>query len=294
MPTSVLLEPSDRIAFQNGRWIEASGLSLSVSDLAVTHAATAVERVRLYYGRLFQIDRHLDRWQRSVDTLMIDGLPSRDEMRALMESLVAKNQSWMQQNPQCGLVMFASPGMASTGAIDVPTLVIDLYPIDPQVSKSRQQLGSPLVVTSIQQQSDQTWPRDIKVRSRLHYYLADRHARRTVPGAFGVLVDADGTITDTSVANVLIVEEGVLISPHPGQILPGITLQVVQELAKASNLSWSQDRIKPERLRSADEVLLTGTTDGVWFASSIDSGPRHPPGPLYRQLRSAFDGLIQP
>jgi branched-subunit amino acid aminotransferase/4-amino-4-deoxychorismate lyase len=273
-----------RIGYHNGCWQPADSIRLPIRDPAVTQAVTAVERLRAYGGRLFEVPRHLDRWQRTVEGLGIAGLPDRTTLAGLIEETITRNRRWIDAQDAFGVVLLASPGEGGQ-----PTLVIDLDAIDAAAIRRRTESGSPLVITDVQQPSAACWPRSWKVRCRLHYYLADRQARQTHPEALGALVDADGSVTETSVANLLVVEGSTVISPPADQILPGVSLAVVRELAAEQAFSWREERLAPERVRTAAEVLLTGTSCGLWFAHSIDNGPSRQPGPVYRRLRQRFD-----
>ncbi|QEF99969.1 D-alanine aminotransferase [Stieleria maiorica] len=276
-----------RLAYHNGQWIPGDKLCIPMRDPAVTQAVTAVERVRVYNGRLFQIDRHLDRWQHTTDALAITGLPSRQELAEQIDEVIRRNDAWLQTQNEFGVLWFASPGIAGS-----PTLVIDLYPIDSALMQRRINSGSPLIVTSVRQPSAECWPRNIKVRCRLHYYLADREATRQNPGSLGILLDSDGSITETSIANVLIVHAGEVVSPPDDQVLQGVSRDVVRELCDALDIPWRERRIYPDELRAADEVLLTGTSCGLWFANSIDGSPLRSAGPVYQRLRAGFDALV--
>ncbi|MCA9139264.1 MAG: aminotransferase class IV, partial [Planctomycetales bacterium] len=251
------------------------------------HGATAVERIRVYHDRLFQFDRHLDRWERTLAELGVAGIFGRQETRRQIDELFRQNQFWVQSHQQIGVLMLASPGIGNR-----PSFVIDLYPIDANLVSQRIHNGSPVVITSVQQPPSESWSRNIKVRCRLHYYLADRIARDVAPDAIGVLIDSDGTVTESGIANVLIVEQETIVSPPRDQILDGVSLQVTRDIAANLQIPWREERITTQRLRSADEVILTGTSCGIWFANSIDQRATRVAGPIYRQLRQGFDTLI--
>src|SRR5437763_40202 len=70
----------------------------------------------------------------------------------------------------------------------------------------------------------------IKQRSRLHWWLADRSARASQPGATALLLNESGHITETAAANFLLVQDGAVVSPPRSGILNGISLLVVEEL----------------------------------------------------------------
>ena len=99
------------------------------------------------------------------------------------------------------------------------------------------------------------------------------------------------TVTETSVANLAIVEDSTVVTPPRARVLDGITQQVVRDLAADSSILWQESPITVERLHRADEVLLMGTDTGLWFARRVDSRPigSGKPGPLYLRLRQQFD-----
>ncbi|MEO1528275.1 MAG: aminotransferase class IV [Planctomycetota bacterium] len=290
--TDVDPEPSDvptRVAFQNGQWVAADSLTLPMSDLALTQGVCAVERMRTYGGRLFRSSMHFHRWSKTLAALRIEG-PTEDELAEIIDQLMIANRGWVGGR-DVGVLMIASPGIGAEGP-SAATLVVDLYAIDEVLTLERVNSGTPLVVTSVQQPPNESWSRRLKVRSRLHYYLADLEARDRINHALGVLLDQDGTVTETSIANIVLVDGVRLLSPEPDQILPGVSLQVVRELAAELGLEWREQRIDPSQLVAADEVLLTGTSCGVWFANSIDGSPRRGPGNVYSAIRQAFEAFV--
>ncbi|MEL6109730.1 MAG: aminotransferase class IV [Planctomycetota bacterium] len=277
-----------RVAFHNDRWVPAESMTMRLEDLALTQAVCAVERIRGYDGRLFRCDAHLDRWSNTLRVLRMEHCPRGAAMKAILDRLLVANRPWIERTGDFGALVIASPGIG----MGQPTLIADLYSIDQILIRHRIGEGTPLVVTSVQQPPNESWPRAAKVRCRLHYYLADSQARATQTDALGVLLDQDGTITETSIANLLLVEGTTIFSPESDQILPGVSLGVLRELAAANGMGWSEQRLTPERLAAADEVLLTGTSCGVWFANSID-GASKKRGPIYATLRSAFERFVR-
>ncbi len=273
-----------------GRWAAHDQLRVPVDDIGFRQGATAVERLRTYNGNVFQLAAHLDRWQHTIDELGIDGLPLPRATEVLVAELIGRNRAFVDLVGDFGITIFATPGVPGTGS---PTFGMHLNVIDHALIRRRREQGQPLVVTNVSPPPQSSWPRSIKVRSRLHYYLADQIAAQQQSGAVGVLVDQDGGITETSIANVAIVEAGNIVSPVRHRVLGGITQQVVEQLAKDCAFTWSQSTIPVERLTAADEVLLMGTDGGLWFAPSIGgksiaAGQR---GEIYRRLLARFDDL---
>lgn len=247
-----------------------------------------MERLRTYHGVVFQLPAHLDRWQRTVTAIGIESLPLPSAIPVLIEELIGRNQAFVDQVGDFGITMFATPGVRGSGQ---PTFALHLNRIDHRLNDRRRKRGQRLIATSVAAPQPDCWPRSIKVRSRLHYFLADQIAGQRSAAALGLLVDGDGTVTDTSIANVAIVESGKIVSPPRVRILRGVTQQVVEHLARDSDLDWTESEISTDRLAQADEVLLMGTDGGLWFASRVDRRliGAGKPGKVYIQLLARFD-----
>lgn len=274
------------IGYLNGRWIDVGEMALAIDDVGFFQGVTAVERLRTWDRRLPLIEAHLLRFQHTTAVLRIDKLPPPDALRGLVEELLSRNSGSIDT----GVILFATPGSRSGQSAPggpQPTLGLHQSPLDFAQLDSLCREGQPLVVTGVRQPSPDCWPRDIKVRSRIHYYLADRIARETDPAALGVLLDDDGSVTETSMANIVIVHDGRLIVPPADRVLPGVILATVCELAARQGMTVERQPISIDALRSADEVLLTGTEAGVWPARQIDNLIK-PPGPVCRALQESL------
>lgn len=242
-------------------------MTLSVDDLGFRQSVTAVERLRTYDQKPFAFDAHWARWHATVTELGIVGTPDSDSMRSTMNELIHRNSDWNSLQGDFGVTWFATPG---SGAQASPTFGMHLNALDHSLNHRRRTQGQPLVVTDVMQPDPNSWSRSIKVRCRLHYYRADMIARQSHPEAIGVLVDQDGTITETSIANIAIVQGRSIVSPPRARVLGGITQAATEQIVRQSDFTWSFRPIPPQELRQADEVLLMGTDTGVWFASQVD------------------------
>jgi len=108
-------------------------------------------------------------------------------------------------------------------------------------------------------------------------------------------LDQDGFVAEATTANVVVFREGEgFISPPHDNILVGVSLGVVEELAKKIGVPFITRPLTPDELRSADEALLTSTSI---CALPIVECNGHPigngrPGPTYRQLLAAWNNLV--
>jgi branched-chain amino acid aminotransferase len=279
---------NESIAFFNGDWTRRCDVRLSVDDLGFRQGVTAVERLRTYCGTVWQSSRHAQRFEFTLSEIGLSPW-SRQQWDALIDALMKRNSSLIAQS-DVSLVILATPGM-SPG--DEPTVIAMIQPLHHERNRIRQTEGQAIVITDVVQPPEESWSRQAKVRCRLHYYRADRQAATQSPGSTGLLVDQDGSVTESSIANIAIVKDQTIYSPLPTSILAGVTQSVAEEIAQSLGWTWSHARLMPEDLYEADEVWLMGTDTGVWFSENVDGHiiAKGKAGPMVRQLQNEFSKL---
>ncbi|KLU06977.1 amino-acid biosynthesis [Rhodopirellula islandica] len=257
---------------------------MPIDDLGFRQGVTAVERLRTYGGVVFCPELHLQRLSETLRLIKIAGGPSTETLRELIAECLRQNAELVQQM-DVGMTIWVTGGSRPSG----PTWAVHLNPIDHRAVTDRQLHGQPVVITEVVQPPNESWPRHAKVRNRLHYYLADLEAKRQNPAATGVLLDADGSVTESNVANVAIVEDGHLVFPPQKSVLKGVTMHYLRQQAARMGITCQEAPLMPLDLHQADEVLLMGTDTGVWFASSLGYGrPVFQRGCVCSQLQACF------
>jgi branched-subunit amino acid aminotransferase/4-amino-4-deoxychorismate lyase len=130
----------------------------------------------------------------------------------------------------------------------------------------------------------------------MHYFLAQREARRQDPEATAVLLDEQGYVSETPTANLVVYldDEG-LVSPPRNKILPGISLQATDELACRRGIPFLDRDLSVEDLARADEILLTSTPYCLLPATRIDNQPvgTGKVGSVFRELMTAWCEMAQ-
>lgn len=262
--------------YHSGDWIDGP-VVLPVDDLGVFQGAMAVERMRTYSGHVFRIGDHLRRLQRSIQWMSIDPRPTLDSLSDRIADLLTRNAV----AEDTGITALVSPGTLQHHR---PTVVVHLAALDLARIERLQTEGERLMISEIRQPADAAIPRELKHRSRIHYYLAAQQVRQTDPLATAILRDDDGSLTETASANLLLVRDGVLFAAPQNRVLPGISLSVVRQLAAANGIPWCEKPLTTTMFDQADEILLTGTGAGIWFGNDRR-------GPIYQQLAQAFCDL---
>ena len=285
------------LAYLNGRWIPISQAAISVTDAGFIQGVTVAEQLRTFGGRLFRLDKHLERLERSLAIVEVSlDLPLAD-LAHIAEELATKNHSLLDPADDLGLTIFVTPGPYATysGGHKGPTVCVHTHPLPFGNWVEKYATGDSLVVTDVMQVPAACWPTDLKCRSRMHYYLADQKAAKIERGARALMLNELGLVTEASTANVVIYRKDKgLISPPREQILPGISVTVLEELARQMGIGFSRRELTVEDVAAADEVLLSSTSPCVWSVTRFNGRPISDgqPGPIASLLRAAWSQMV--
>ncbi len=278
------------LAYHNGVWTTLHELAWSVTDLGTTQGAILVERLRTLGGKLHGVDEHLMRLSEGAEKLCIPWPANDISMSELGVELVERNNELVDFEGDVGLVLLLSPGDPGIDRRQTlrPTVMAHLSPLPFGQLAKWYEHGTALHVSRTRNVPAECWSPSIKTRSRLQYYLADRDlAERSdrnstqntmmnqptyrAADSVAVLLSTRGNVTETSISNLIVIgRDGVLRSPPLTDILLGVSLKLVCELAESIGSLIEFTDIAPKELCEADEVLMMGTTGCLWSAVSID------------------------
>ncbi|HEY4761078.1 MAG TPA: aminotransferase class IV [Thermoguttaceae bacterium] len=290
-----MIEPQ---AYLNGNWIPASAAAVSVNDAGFVLGIAVAEQLRTFAGRIFRLDDHLDRLENSMQIVGVDSGLTRQKWSDIAQELVDRNNRFLTPGDDWGISISVTPGIYpsySTTESARPTVCLHLYPLPFRIWAKKYRTGQALAATSIEQIPAQCWPPELKCRSRMHYYLADKLAAENDPCARAVLLDGDGFISESSTANVVIYRKGEgLLSPPLNKILHGISLAVVVEISGRLGVPFHYRDLTPADLTAADEIILTSTPLCLLPVTSFNSRPigdGHP-GEISRRLLAAWSEMV--
>jgi branched-subunit amino acid aminotransferase/4-amino-4-deoxychorismate lyase len=202
-----------------------------------------------------------------------------------IEQLVAMNASFLPDDAEQGICFFATPGplvawnwpsgQASAEAVPVhaqPVFYAHSYPLPVGQWQSSYQQGIDLVTTQVRQVPQDCWPGDIKVRSRLHYYLAQKQSRSILNGSYPILLDEHGTVSDSAIGSILGYNDSQgLIVRKPLQRYASISLDYTIELAGNLGLNVTEYNFSVVELQSFDEAFLVSTPWCILPVATVDS-----------------------
>jgi D-alanine transaminase len=246
------------------------------------------EVFRIYEGKLFEKEAHLARLVRSAAEVRIPLPYPAERIASLLEKLLAADPV-KEGNLYMQITRGISPrahAFPPAGTTSVLTGYINeaLRPVE----KLAQGIRLALL-------PDIRWLRcDIKTLNLLANVLAKQEA--VEKGADEAVLHRNGTVTECSSSNVMIVKNGTVIT-HPANnlILHGVTRAVVLRLAEQSVIPYKEEPFTVEELLDADEVFITSTTMEAMPVIKVDETiiGAGTPGPVTRMLQQAFEAAIK-
>ncbi len=285
---------SEPEAYLDGRFVPAAQAVVRVTDGGFVQGTTVAEQLRTFGGKLFRLPDHLRRLAHSLEIVQVELPTSVEELGRVAEQLAARNHALLAPGDDLGLAILVTPGSYSAmvaHATAEPTVCIHTFPLRFDLWAAGYQTGQSLATTDVAQVPTDCWPAELKCRSRMHYYLADRQAAARQPGSRALMLDPEGCVTETTTANLVAYSEAQgLITPPRKKVLPGISLAAVSDLAAALEIPLAERDLRPDDLRSADEVLLTATSYCLLPVVALNGKPigGGTPGTVFARLITAW------
>lgn len=271
---------------QGFEFVEASRLSLPITDLGAMHGAILVERIRSFGKQLVDLQPHKARLRTGMELLGLDANHFLHHLDSSIAQLVGQSKALLSAESDASLCVVVTPGDYFSGK-KIHGFVHWL-PIPWRKLAHWYQFGTTLVRVQYASGAGECWPANIKSRSRLNYYLADQDADRRFEGGLGLLCSSRGMVADTSVANLLMIDRrGNVVSPRREDIVQGTSLDRVVGMLKSQGLAVEYRDLHFEELQDAAEVLLAGNTGCIWHVSGFQERPIGDslPGPVCSSLQ---------
>jgi branched-chain amino acid aminotransferase len=245
------------------------------------------EGLRLYQGRIFRLNEHLDRLVHSAKALAFQEIPSHDEMTSQIRQTLAANN--MSDGVHIRLTL--TRGVKITSGMDPrlntsgPTLIVLAEHKNPVYDKS----GLKLATTSIRRPGPDVMDPKIHHNNLINSIMAKIEAN--LAGADdAVMLDSRGFVAETNATHLFLVRKGRLHTPRSVACPEGITRSVVLELADELGIPAFVEDLSLVDFYRADEVFCTGTMGELAPVISIDSRMigSGTVGPVITRLSEAF------
>lgn len=250
-----------------GELLPREDAKVSVFDSSVQGGDAVWEGLRIYDGKIFQLDVHLDRLFASAHAMAFVNVPSREEVKAaIFETLEANG---MRDESHIRLTL--TRGRKTSSGMDPkfnqygPCLIVLAEWKKPVYEAS----GIRLITASVRRNNPQCVDSKIHHNNLINNILAKIEAN--VAGVDdAVMLDLNGFVSETNATNIFIIKNGDVLTPHADSCLPGITRAKVIEMCKDHKYIIIERNISLTEVYTADEMFVTGTMGELTPVLEVD------------------------
>ncbi len=255
------------LAYLNGDFLPRDQACLPVTDRGLLFGDSVYEVVPAYGGVPFRVTRHLERLDRSLAAIGMQNPLGRAQWRQVLERL-ARQLPDRDQSIYLQVTRGAYPVRSHVIPEQVVPNVIAFTSANPQRDPERARRGIKAITLE-----DIRWHRcDIKATTLLANVLA--RAQAGAEGADEAILIRDGAAMEGTASNLFIVSNDLLITPPDSlELLPGITRDLVSELARDAGVPFAQAVIGLAELENADEIWLTSSTREIAAVVELNGRP---------------------
>ena len=292
-------ESAERVYHVDGELVPAAEATVHVEDRGFAYGDAAFETLRAYGGDVFRWEAHADRLADTCETLALDhGLSDADLNARIDETLAANDLA--DAYVKCSITRGRQPGTLDPQPDIDPTVVVVVKPLPRGGVGSEPAHDGPATVqtTKTRKIPDRAIPAAAKTHNYLNGILARLELR--VTGADeAMILDPEGHVAEGATANLFFADGTALKTPSlDGPVLPGITREVVVDIAESEGIPVEEGSYTPSDVREADEVFLTNSTweirpvrtvDGM----AVDGDGEEAAGPLTTLLSRLFDRRVE-
>ena len=263
---------------------------ISVFDSLVQGGDGVWEGVRVYDGRIFCLDKHLNRMMESAKSMDFENVPTKEYIQqAIFETLEANG---MRDDTHIRLSL--SRGKKITSGMNPKlnqfgcTLIV-LAEWKPSIYSG---LELKLVTANIRRNSPLCLDSKIHHNNLINNILAKIEANHAgVDDA--LMLDLDGFVAETNATNVFMIKEGEVFTPFPHACLAGITRKTVLKLCEDNAIPIQERNLSVSELYNADEVFTTGTMGELARVIEIDQRKIENKGDMLQKLQTLFKALTK-
>jgi branched-chain amino acid aminotransferase group I len=290
----VLPDERNRNTFASvgGALVPRAFATVSAFDSAVQGGDAVWEGLRVYNGRIFNMEAHLQRLVDSAKAMAFDDIPSKESIRTEVFRTLAAND--MRDGVHVRVTL--SRGLKTTSSMNPAfnvygsNLIVlpEWKPVGDAATYDNES-GVTLVTASQRRNPPQC------VDSKIHHCnlinnILPKIQANNAGAADAIMLDVEGFVAETNATNLFAIKNGVVVTPHADYCLPGVTRKAVVELCAQMSLAVEERRISLSEFHSADEVFTTGTMGELTPVTCIDgrSVGNGKPGPITQRIQQAF------
>lgn len=277
------------IVYLNGEYLPVEQAKVSVLDRGFLFGDGVYEVIPAYGGRLLRLPQHLQRLQNSLDAIRLKNPLAQQQWVEVMQTLLEENESEDQSvylQVSRGAASYRDHSFPEQTKATVFVMVNSLVPVP--IEKLRKGVCA-ITLDDIRWQAC-----NIKATALLANVMLRQQA--TEEGCAEAILIRDGFATEGAASNLFIVKNNVIITPPTsGFLLPGITRDLIIELAQQHQIVFAERDISEAELRDADEIWVTSSTKEIVPVISLDgeSVGNGSYGPMWEKMIALYQDYKQ-
>ncbi len=277
----------DHLCYLNGELVALKDARISVMDRGFIFGDGVYEVLPAYGGKVFRLEQHLARLDRSLGELRMANPLSREQWLAIARRLMAEHAAATGAADQL-IYIQVTRGVALRDHVMIeglePTVFVMCTTMKPPTEAQRAE-GVACVTAD-----DFRWQKaHIKSTSLLGAVFARQISADE--GALETVMFRDDFLSEAAASNVWVVKNGVLMGPPKNQlVLEGIRFGLLEEICSAQGIPFELRPITRAEVLAADELLLSSATKEVLPITRLDGQPvgNGRPGPVYTRLLAGY------
>ncbi|XP_054800790.1 branched-chain-amino-acid aminotransferase-like protein 2 [Prosopis cineraria] len=279
------------LAWVGDEIVPRESAKVSVFDSVVQGGDSVWEGLRVYSGKIFKLEEHLDRMFDSAKALAFENVPTRDEIKEAIFRTLIRNGMFDNSHIRLSLTRGkkVTSGMSPAFNRYGCTLIV-LAEWKPPVYDNTH--GIVLVTAATRRNSPNNLDSKIHHNNLLNNILAKIEGNNANAND-AIMLDKDGYVSETNATNIFIVKKGRVLTPHADYCLPGITRATVMDLVVMEKLVLEERRISLSEVHTADEIWTTGTMGELSPVVKVDGRiiGNGEVGPVTKRLQAAYKKL---
>ena len=274
----------------DGTLYKREDAKISVFDSLSQGGDAVWEGLRVYDGRIFCLDEHLNRLMESAKSLAFEKIPSIALIKDAIFTTLKANKMYDETHVRLTLTR----GKKTTSGMNPQlnqfgcTLII-LAEWKPAIYSGKK---LKLVTSNIRRNSPLCLDSKIHHNNLLNNILAKIEANHAKADD-ALMLDLNGFVAETNATNIFMIKNGEVFTPFADACLPGITRGLIIKICKENKIPIFEKNISVTEFYNADQVFTTGTMGELAQVIEIDKRQINNTGRLLNTINSYFKVLTE-
>jgi len=289
-------ETQEGIVYLNGDFVDESQAKISILDRGFLFGDAAYDIGRTLRHQPYKWEEHIDRLFCSLRYIQINIQIGPEELYRITEEVLDRNKGRLAPNDEFAVNWRISRGAGTNWSeITTPTITVYCSKIPFAAFARKYVEGANLIITSTRRIPPQCLDPKAKLQNKLNHIIAELEARSIDPGAYVLMPDITGKLSECSAQNFFMVRQGKLFTSKRDNILEGITRKEVMELARELNIECIETDLYAYDLHNADEIFVTANSICMIPVSKLNCRPigKPIPGPITQKLLSTWSEKVE-